>query len=105
MSHGYLQEKNNTVAALQRELESCEKEKINKQSQAEELLSHASEEALYFGQLILSIRNLFERCVEKRPNIQHANHLIKSLLQCQTYDLRKASDDQCRCLWRGVPCS
>nr|CEL64909.1 TPA: hypothetical protein BN1204_007780 [Neospora caninum Liverpool] len=76
-------EKNNAVAALQRELEMCEKDKSSKQGQAEELLSHASEEALYFGQLLLSIDNLFQRCTQQRPNIQHANQLVKRLLRRQ----------------------
>ncbi|KEP64272.1 UNVERIFIED_CONTAM: hypothetical protein HHA_253350 [Hammondia hammondi] len=76
-------EKSNTVAALQRELEMCEKERNIKQGQAEELLSHASEEALHFGQLLLCIDNLFRRCTEQRPNIQHANHLVKRLLRRQ----------------------
>ncbi|PFH31206.1 hypothetical protein BESB_030800 [Besnoitia besnoiti] len=76
-------EKNNSVAALQRELEMYEKEKTNSQGQTEEMLNHASEEALYFGKLLLSVENLFQRCIEKRPNIQHANHLVKRLLRRQ----------------------
>lgn len=65
----------NKTAALQAELEDVEKQALHLESLAESTRLEESQQSLHLGQIIMSVDNLFQRCISKRPNIQHANEL------------------------------
>ena len=63
------------VLILQAELEEVEKQAMQLESLAEATRMEESQQSLHLGQIIMSVDNLFQRCIVKRPTIQHANEL------------------------------
>ncbi|CEM37481.1 unnamed protein product [Vitrella brassicaformis CCMP3155] len=72
---------NNRIAALQRDIEDLHKRRGHLQHLADEAVQSDSQQSLHVGQILTSVENLFERCVSKRPAIQHANELEGLQLQ------------------------
>mmetsp|Transcript_114922 Transcript_114922/g.321150 ORF Transcript_114922/g.321150 Transcript_114922/m.321150 type:complete len:379 (+) Transcript_114922:69-1205(+) len=64
-------EMNNRVAELSSELEDCRKERQQLEHAVDEATQEDSKHSLYFGQILMSVENLFLRCTTKRRNIQH----------------------------------
>lgn len=65
-------EMNNHVAELSGELDESQKERQHLEHKVEEATHEDSKHSLYFGQILMSVENLFLRCTTKRKNIQHA---------------------------------
>ncbi|CAE8625103.1 unnamed protein product, partial [Polarella glacialis] len=67
-----MMELRNKVAVLATELDSCQKTRQQLENQVNEATQEDSRHSLYFGQILMSVENLFLRCTTKRKNIQHA---------------------------------
>eukprot|EP00435_Cladocopium_sp_Y103_P073539 s24_g44.t1 len=67
-----MMELRNKVATLQIELDECQKKRQQLQHEFDEATLEDSEHSLKFGQILMSVENLFLRCTTKRKNIQHA---------------------------------
>jgi len=62
----------NRIAILQGELEDTQKTRFALEQSADLATQEDSEHSLHFGQILMSVENLFLRCTTKRKNIQHA---------------------------------
>jgi hypothetical protein len=62
----------NRIAILQGELEDAQKTRQGLEQTADLATQEDSEHSLHFGQILMSVENLFLRCTTKRKNIQHA---------------------------------
>merc|ERR1719473_1030722 len=62
----------NRIATLQGELEDAQKTRQALEQTADLATQEDSEHSLHFGQILMSVENLFLRCTTKRKNIQHA---------------------------------
>ncbi|CAE7587123.1 FAP73 [Symbiodinium natans] len=67
-----MMELRNKVAILQIELDECQKKRQQLQHEFDEVTQEDSRDSLFFGQILMSVENLFLRCTTKRKNIQHA---------------------------------
>ncbi|CAJ1402636.1 unnamed protein product [Effrenium voratum] len=67
-----MMELRNRVAMLQIELDECQKKRQQLQHDFDEATQEDSRHSLFFGQILMSVENLFLRCTTKRKNIQHA---------------------------------
>eukprot|EP00913_Durusdinium_trenchii_P013863 g13015.t1 len=67
-----MMELRNKVALLQIELDECQKKRQQLQHDFDEATQEDSRHSLKFGQILMSVENLFLRCTTKRKNIQHA---------------------------------
>eukprot|EP00434_Breviolum_minutum_P029334 symbB.v1.2.025947.t1/scaffold2554.1/size89898/9 len=67
-----MMELRNKVATLQIELDECQKKRSQLQHEFDEATQEDSKHSLKFGQILMSVENLFLRCTTKRKNIQHA---------------------------------
>lgn len=63
------------TAAMQSELEETENARQKLQLEADEVTQGDSEQSLHLGKIIMSVENLYFRCLTKRPGIQHASEL------------------------------
>jgi len=63
------------TASLQSELETSETLRQQLQLEAEEVTQGDSEQSLHLGKIIMSVENLYLRCITQRPAIQHASEL------------------------------
>jgi DNA repair exonuclease SbcCD ATPase subunit len=63
------------TASLQSELEASETLRQQLQLEAEEATQGDSETSLKLGKIIMSVENLYLRCITQRPSIQHASEL------------------------------
>lgn len=62
----------NRIAALSGELDESQKTRQHLEHVVDEARQEDSKHSLYFGQILMSVENLFLRCTTKRRNIQHA---------------------------------
>lgn len=62
----------NRIATLQGDLEDAQKTRQALEQVADLATQEDSEHSLHFGQILMSVENLFLRCTTKRKNIQHA---------------------------------
>ena len=60
-------------ATLSSELDDAQKTKNQLEKQVEEVTKQDSEHNLHFGQILMSVDNLFLRCTTKRKNIHHSS--------------------------------
>jgi len=65
-------EMNNRVAELSSELDEAQKDRQEYEHRVDEATHEDSKHSLKFGQILMSVENLFLRCTTKRKNIQHA---------------------------------
>merc|ERR1719384_2722795 len=68
-------EMNNRVSELQTELDQIQKDRHALDRQVDEHRQEDSKHSLYFGQILMSVENLFLRCTTTRRTIQHALEL------------------------------
>jgi len=68
-----MMELRNKIAILHTDLEEWQKQRQAMQLKADEATQEDSRHSLYFGQILMSVENLFLRCTTKRQNIQHAS--------------------------------
>merc|ERR1712224_1043220 len=61
----------NKIATLQAELEGIQKQRLTLEHAADEATQEDTEHSLHFGQILMSVENLFLRCTDKRTVIQH----------------------------------
>jgi len=61
----------NRIATLQSEFEEVQKARQELEHLADVATQQDSEHSLHFGQILMSVENLFLRCTTKRKNIQH----------------------------------
>merc|ERR1719321_2106766 len=61
----------NTVAQLQSDLEEAQKARQELEHLADVATQEDSEHSLHFGQILMSVENLYLRCTGKRKTIQH----------------------------------
>ena len=61
------------IAQSQKVLEAAEVELNTLEQHVDVLTTEESEQSLYLGMVLHSVDNLFQRCIEKRPAIQHRN--------------------------------
>jgi len=66
---------NNTYAQLQTELDKCLKTRQELYHDAEEATHEDSEHSLHFGQILMSVENLYLRCIDKRKGIHHSDQM------------------------------
>jgi len=64
-------EMNTRVAELSSELDECQKQRQNLEHDADEATQANSKHSLHFGQILMSVENLFLRCTTQRKGIQH----------------------------------
>merc|ERR1719252_83976 len=62
----------NEIATLQSKYEEAQKARQELEHLADVATQEDSEHSLHFGQILMSVENLFLRCTTKRKNIQHA---------------------------------
>merc|ERR1712141_705320 len=62
----------NRIATLSSELDESIKMRQHLDQMVDEATHLDSKHSLYFGQILMSVVNLFLRCTTKRKNIQHA---------------------------------
>merc|ERR1712060_977539 len=62
----------NRIATLSAELDESIKTRQHLDQMVDEATHLDSKHSLYFGQILMSVENLFLRCTTKRKNIQHA---------------------------------
>eukprot|EP00747_Dinoflagellata_sp_TGD_P162705 gnl/TRDRNA2_/TRDRNA2_180603_c0_seq1.p1 gnl/TRDRNA2_/TRDRNA2_180603_c0~~gnl/TRDRNA2_/TRDRNA2_180603_c0_seq1.p1 ORF type:complete len:438 (-),score=117.15 gnl/TRDRNA2_/TRDRNA2_180603_c0_seq1:92-1273(-) len=62
----------NKIATLQSELDEAQKLRQQLDYTADEATQEDSKHSLHFGQILMSVENLYLRCTTKRKNIQHA---------------------------------
>merc|ERR1712124_82609 len=61
----------NRIATLQSDFEEAQKARQELEHLADVATQEDSEHSLHFGQILMSVENLFLRCTTKRKNIQH----------------------------------
>ena len=64
------------IAQSQKVLEAAEVELNALEQQVGNKTTEESEQSLYLGMVLHSVDNLFQRCIEKRPAIQHRNEFM-----------------------------
>lgn len=62
----------NRIASLSSTLDDSQKLRQQLELQVDEATQEGSKHSLYFGQILMSVENLYLRCTTKRKNIQHA---------------------------------
>merc|ERR1719317_224911 len=62
---------NNRVAELSSELDEIQKQRQALEQTVDDATREDSKHSLYFGQILMSVENLFLRCTAKRKSIQH----------------------------------
>merc|ERR1712176_1328709 len=62
----------NKMASLSSELDESQKRRHELELRVDDARRLDSEHSLYFGQILMSVENLYIRCTTKRKNIQHA---------------------------------
>lgn len=67
-----MMELRNKVAVLSTELDESQKARQQMQHSVDEARGEDSRKSHYFGQILMSVENLYLRCTTKRKNIQHA---------------------------------
>merc|ERR1712039_94504 len=66
----------NRMASLSSELEEAQKTRHELELKVDEARHEDSKHSLYFGQILMSVENLFLRCTQKRKNIKHADNVM-----------------------------
>merc|ERR1712118_173487 len=61
----------NRLATMQNDFEEAQKARQELEHLADVATQEDSEQSLHFGQILMSVENLFLRCTTKRKNIQH----------------------------------
>jgi len=64
-------EMNTRVAELSGEFDDCQKERQGLERMVDEATQANSKHSLHFGQILMSVENLFLRCTSQRKAIQH----------------------------------
>eukprot|EP00933_Yihiella_yeosuensis_P056611 TRINITY_DN5591_c0_g3_i3.p1 TRINITY_DN5591_c0_g3~~TRINITY_DN5591_c0_g3_i3.p1 ORF type:complete len:387 (-),score=113.86 TRINITY_DN5591_c0_g3_i3:379-1539(-) len=70
-----MMELRNKVAVLSQDLDEVMKARQELENQVNQATQEDARHSLYFGQILMSVENLFMRCTTKRKNIQHAGSL------------------------------
>jgi len=66
----------NRMASLSSELDEAQKTRHELELKVDEARQEDSKHSLYFGQILMSVENLFLRCTTKRKNIKHADNVM-----------------------------
>lgn len=80
-------EMNTRVAELSSELDACQKQRQQLEHEVDEATQANSKHSLHFGQILMSVENLFLRCTTQRRNIQH-------FLELKEEDNQKGKDEE-----------
>mmetsp|Transcript_78795 Transcript_78795/g.219021 ORF Transcript_78795/g.219021 Transcript_78795/m.219021 type:complete len:380 (-) Transcript_78795:103-1242(-) len=67
----------NRIASLSTDLDEARKQRQELEHQVEEATLMDSGQSLHFGQILMSVENLFRRCTTKRKGIHHDDEILK----------------------------